>query len=492
MAEFDYDLFVIGGGSGGVRAARVAAGETGAKVALAEESRYGGTCVIRGCVPKKLMVFASEYADICTDAGGYGWEVTRGDFDWTKFSGKLNEELDRLEGVYRKLLAGSNVETFDARATVKDAHTVQLSTGEVKTAKHILIAVGGRPVRPETKNANLGMVSDDIFHLEKLPKSILIIGGGYIACEFACILHGLGVEVTQYYRGAQILRGFDDEARGLIADQMTERGIDLHLGADIVEMRCATPEEIEGADDAGMGAPVHSTPGAIGDSGLSGQAEEQTEQKGPIFVKATNGKTKVFDAVLFATGRKPNTDGLGLEEIGVKLGRKGEVVVDEYSQTAVPSIYAIGDVTDRVNLTPVAIREGMAFVETVFKGNPTPVDHDLIPSAVFTQPEMGTVGLSEEAARDQEEIEVYSTSFRPMQSAFVGKPDRVLMKLIVSKETRKVLGCHIVAPNAGEMIQLAGIAIKMGATKEDFDRTVAVHPTMSEEIVTMRNPVRTA
>lgn len=492
MAEFDYDLFVIGGGSGGVRAARVAAGETGAKVALAEESRYGGTCVIRGCVPKKLMVFASEYADICTDAGGYGWEVTRGDFDWTKFSGKLNEELDRLEGVYRKLLAGSNVETFDARATVKDAHTVQLSTGEVKTAKHILVAVGGRPVRPETKNANLGMVSDDIFHLEKLPKSILIIGGGYIACEFACILHGLGVEVTQYYRGAQILRGFDDEARGLIADQMTERGIDLHLGADIVEMRCATPEEIEGADDAGMGAPVHSTPGAIGDSGLSGQAEEQTEQKGPIFVKATNGKTKVFDAVLFATGRKPNTDGLGLEEVGVKLGRKGEVVVDEYSQTAVPSIYAIGDVTDRVNLTPVAIREGMAFVETVFKGNPTPVDHDLIPSAVFTQPEMGTVGLSEEAARDQEEIEVYSTSFRPMQSAFVGKPDRVLMKLIVSKETRKVLGCHIVAPNAGEMIQLAGIAIKMGATKEDFDRTVAVHPTMSEEIVTMRNPVRTA
>ncbi len=492
MAEFDYDLFVIGGGSGGVRAARVAAGETGAKVALAEESRYGGTCVIRGCVPKKLMVFASEYADICTDAGGYGWEVTRGDFDWTKFSGKLNEELDRLEGVYRKLLAGSNVETFDARATVKDAHTVQLSTGEVKTAKHILIAVGGRPVRPETKNANLGMVSDDIFHLEKLPKSILIIGGGYIACEFACILHGLGVEVTQYYRGAQILRGFDDEARGLIADQMTERGIDLHLGADIVEMRCATPEEIEGADDAGMGAPVHGTPGAIGDSGLSGQAEEQTEQKGPIFVKATNGKTKVFDAVLFATGRKPNTDGLGLEEVGVKLGRKGEVVVDEYSQTAVPSIYAIGDVTDRVNLTPVAIREGMAFVETVFKGNPTPVDHDLIPSAVFTQPEMGTVGLSEEAARDQEEIEVYSTSFRPMQSAFVGKPDRVLMKLIVSKETRKVLGCHIVAPNAGEMIQLAGIAIKMGATKEDFDRTVAVHPTMSEEIVTMRNPVRTA
>ena len=493
MAEFDYDLFVIGGGSGGVRAARVAAGETGAKVALAEESRYGGTCVIRGCVPKKLMVFASEYADIAADAGGYGWDVTRGDFSWDRFSGKLNDELDRLEGVYRKLLAGSNVETFDCRATVKDAHTVQLSNGETKTAKHILVAVGGRPVRPETKNAHLGMVSDDIFHLEKLPKSILIIGGGYIASEFACILHGLGVEVTQYYRGAQILRGFDDEARGLIADQMTERGIDLHLGADIVEMRCATDEEIAGTDNAGMGAPVNSAAGETGDSGIAAQAQSAgTDEKGPIWVKATNGRTKVFDAVLFATGRKPNTDGLGLEEIGVKLGRKGEVLVDEYSQTSVPSIYAIGDVTDRVNLTPVAIREGMAFVETVFKGNPTPVDHELIPSAVFTQPEMGTVGLSEQAAREQEEIEVYCTSFRPMQTAFVGKPDRVLMKLIVSKATRKVLGCHIVAPNAGEMIQLAGIAVKMGATKEDFDRTCAVHPTMSEEIVTMRNPVRTA
>ncbi len=493
MAEFDYDLFVIGGGSGGVRAARVAAGETGAKVALAEESRYGGTCVIRGCVPKKLMVFASEYAGIAEDAGGYGWDVTRGDFNWKTFSGKLNDELDRLEGVYRKLLAGSNVDTFDCRATVKDAHTVQLSNGQTKTAKHILVAVGGRPVRPETKNAHLGMVSDDIFHLEALPKSILIIGGGYIACEFACILHGLGVEVTQYYRGAQILRGFDDEARGLIADQMTERGIDLHLGADIVEMRCATQDEIAGADDAGMGAPVNSAAGETGDSGIAAQAQSAaTDEKGPIWVKATNGRTKVFDTVLFATGRKPNTDGLGLEEVGVKLGRKGEVLVDEYSQTSVPSVYAIGDVTDRVNLTPVAIREGMAFVETVFKGNATPVDHDLIPSAVFTQPEMGTVGLTEEAAREQEEIEVYCTSFRPMQTAFVGRPDRVLMKLIVSKATRKVLGCHIVAPNAGEMIQLAGIAVKMGATKEDFDRTCAVHPTMSEEIVTMRNPVRTA
>ena len=451
--NFDYDLFVIGGGSGGVRAARVAAGDTGAKVALAEEDRYGGTCVIRGCVPKKLMVFASEYAGLMQDAQAYGWDVTPGAFDWSAFQTRLNGELDRLEGVYRKLLANSGVETFDARATVVDAHRVKLSTGETKTAKHILVAAGGRPVSPQLPGAELGITSNDIFHLKELPKSILILGGGYIACEFAGILNGMGVEVTQYYRGAQILRGFDDEARGLIATEMQQKGIEICTGTNILEMR----REGDG-----------------------------------IWVKATNGAERVFDQVMFATGRKPNTDGLGLEDLGVELGRNGEVVVDDYSQTKVPSIYAIGDVTNRVNLTPVAIREGMAFVETVFKGNPTPVDHDLIPSAVFTQPEMGTVGLSEEAAAEQEPIEVYATSFKPMQSSFIGRPDRVLMKLIVSQATRKVLGCHIVAPSAGEMIQLAGIAVKMGATKEDFDRTVAVHPTMSEEIVTMKSPVRTA
>ncbi|EBA09328.1 FAD-dependent oxidoreductase [Sagittula stellata] len=479
MSAFDYDLFVIGGGSGGVRAARVAAGETGAKVALAEEDRYGGTCVIRGCVPKKLMVFASEYHEMPAAARAYGWDIADGRFDWTAFRTKLNAELDRLEGVYRKLLAGSGVETFDARATVKDAHTVKLSTGEEKTAKHILIATGGRPQRPDMPNAHLGMVSDDIFHLETLPKSVLIVGGGYIACEFACILHGLGVKVTQFYRGAQILRGFDDEARGLIADAMKGRGIDLHTGTTIVEMHCVgTPE----ADAMGE-APV--------DDVQYGQPEEEGAGSGPVRVKATNGTIRDFDAVFFATGRVPNTDDLGLEALGIELGREGAVMVDEYSQTKVPSVYAIGDATNRVNLTPVAIREGMAFVETVFKGNPTPVDHELIPSAVFTQPEMGTVGLTEEQAAEQEEIEVYCTSFRPMQTAFADAPDRVLMKLIVSKANRTVLGCHIVAPGAGEMIQLAGIAVKMGATKEDFDRTVAVHPTMSEEIVTMRNPART-
>lgn len=479
--EFDYDLFVIGGGSGGVRAARVAAGETGAKVGLAEMDRYGGTCVIRGCVPKKLMVFASEYSHMPSEARAYGWDIADGSFDWTAFRGHLNSELDRLEGVYRKLLSGSGVDSFDARATVKDAHTVTLSTGEEITARHILVASGGRPVRPEMPNAHLGIVSDDIFHLETLPKSMLIVGGGYIACEFACILNGLGVEVTQYYRGAQILRGFDEEARGLIAEAMKEKGVDLHLGTNIVEMHRADSPEGEGM---GNTAPVEAM--------QYGGAAQDDAGSGPIRVKATNGDVRDFDCVLFATGRAPNTADMGLEEAGVTLGRGGAIDVDDYSQTGVPSIYAIGDVTNRVNLTPVAIREGMCFVETVFRGNPTPVDHELIPSAVFTQPEMGTVGMTEEAARAQEEIEVYCTSFRPMQTAFAQKPDRVLMKLIVSKANRKVLGCHIVAPGAGEMIQLAGIAIKMGATKEDFDRTVAVHPTMSEEIVTMRNPVRTA
>jgi glutathione reductase (NADPH) len=451
---FDYDLFVIGGGSGGVRAARVAAGDAGAKVALAEEDRYGGTCVIRGCVPKKLMVFASEYAGIADDAAAYGWDVSLGDFNWGRFKTKLHRELDRLEGIYRNLLKGSGVDSYDARARVVDAHTVELSTGERKTAKHILLAMGGRPVKPDLPGAELAITSNDIFHLEEMPENILILGGGYIACEFAGILNGLGVEVTQYYRGAQVLRGFDEEAGGLVSEEMIQRGVKLHLGTNILAM-------------------------------------EKTED-GKIKVKATNGDETVFDQVMFATGRAPNTADMGLEEGGVKLGRGGQVLVDDYGQTEVPSIYAVGDVTDRVNLTPVAIREGMAFVETVFKGNPTKPDHELIPTAIFTQPEFGTVGQSEEEAREAGPIEVYCTSFKPMQTAFAGRAERVMMKLVVCADTRRVLGCHIVAPGAGEMIQLAGIAVKMGATKEDFDRTVAVHPTMSEEIVTMKAPVRTA
>lgn len=448
---FDYDLFVIGGGSGGVRAARVAAQE-GVRVALAEEDRYGGTCVIRGCVPKKLMVFASEYAGMVEDAQAYGWDIRPGAFDWNVFRGKLYGELDRLEGVYRSLLKNSGVDTFDQRARLADPHTIELADGTKKTAKHILLAMGGRPIKPGVPGEELGITSNDIFHLDKLPETVLIVGGGYIACEFAGILNGMGVEVTQYYRGAQILRGFDDEARGLVSDEMRQRGVKLHVGTNIVEMK---------------------------------------QDGDKIRVLATNGEEALFDQVMFATGRVPNTEGMGLTQIGVELGRKGEVVVDDYGQTAVPSVYAVGDVTDRVNLTPVAIREGMAFVETVFKGNPTKPDHELIPTAIFTQPEMGTVGLSEEDAREQEPIEVYATSFKPMQQSLAGRSERVLMKLVVSQATRKVLGCHIVAPGAGEMIQLAGIAVKMGATKEDFDRTVAVHPTMSEELVTMKTPTRT-
>jgi glutathione reductase (NADPH) len=484
--SFDYDLFVIGGGSGGVRAARVAAAE-GAKVGLAEEYRMGGTCVIRGCVPKKLMVFASSYRESFADARAYGWSVADGTFDWTGFRTHLHTELDRLEEVYRGLLKGSGVEVFDARARLKDPHTISLASGEEVSAKHILVATGGRPARPDLPNAHLGMSSNEIFLMDEMPKSILIVGGGYIACEFACILNGLGVEVTQYYRGAQILRGFDDEARGLIAEMMQEKGVSLHLGTNLLAMRAADAEEPAGSaapgSDAAMGAPV-------GADGPPGAAEPG--QSGPIWTKATNGTEKVFDAVLFATGRTPNTEDLGLQEAGVTVGRRGQVVVDDYSQTNIPSVYAIGDVTNRVQLTPVAIREGMAFVETVFKGNPTKPDHDLIPSAIFTQPEMGTIGLSEEEAREQEPVEIYCTSFRPMQTAFAGRSDRVLMKLVVSVATRKVLGCHIVAPQAGEMIQLAGVAIKMGATKEDFDRVCAVHPTISEELVTMKSPVRTA
>lgn len=450
--NFDVDLFVIGGGSGGVRAARTSA-QTGATVALAEDSRLGGTCVIRGCVPKKLMVFASEFSNSTAMAREYGWNASAGDFDWMAFRTKLHAELDRLEGVYRNILTSNNVTVHDQRAHVSGPNEVTLTDGTKITAGHILVATGGRPVRPDLPGAEHAMVSDDIFHMDALPESVLIIGGGYIACEFACILNGLGVNVTQFYRGAQILRGFDEEARGLISEMVREQGVDLHCGTNIVEM-------------------------------------EQTEAG--FRVKATNGSEHMFEQVLFATGRAPNSNGIGLEEVGVKLNRKGAIEVDKYSQTEVPSIYAIGDVTDRINLTPVAIREGMAFMETVFKNNPTAPDHDLVASAVFTQPELGTVGLSEEAAREQEAIEVYATSFRPMKSAFAGHSERVLMKLIVSQATRKVLGCHIVADGAGELIQMVGIAVKAGLTKEDFDRTVAVHPTMSEELVTMHNPVRTA
>lgn len=447
--SYDFDLFVIGGGSGGVRAGRVAS-QGGAKVGLAEEYRYGGTCVIRGCVPKKLMVYASAFSEAFEAAKGFGWTVGETSFDFKKLIGSIDTELDRLEGLYLKGLQGNGVTTFDMRATVSGAHTVVLADGQEFTAKTILVATGGHPYIPNVKGHEHAMSSDDVFLLKDLPARILVVGGGYIACEFAGIFNGMGAKVTQFYRGAQILRGFDGEVRGHVAEEMIRKGVNLHVGTDVAS--------IEKKDDG-------------------------------LHVTCTNGSACVVDKVLYATGRVANTRDMGLEEAGVKLGRKGEIMVDRFSQTSVPSIYAVGDVTDRVNLTPVAIREGVAFVETVFNDNPTAMDHDMIATAVFTQPEVGTVGLGQEEADDSYNIEIYRATFRPMANILAGSDERMLMKLVVDKDSRKVLGCHIVGPAAGEMIQMAAIAIKMGATKEDFDRTVAVHPTAAEELVTMKEPV---
>jgi glutathione reductase (NADPH) len=447
--DYDYDLFVIGGGSGGVRAARWSA-LAGVKVGLAEEYRYGGTCVIRGCVPKKLMVFASGFSEAMEDAEGFGWTVGERSFDWKEFIRKKDVEIDRLESVYAANLEKAGVQIFRARAELEDPHTITLSTGERFTARYILIATGGRPFLPHIPGIEHAITSNEVFYLEDLPKRVLVVGGGYIACEFAGIFNGMGADTIQFYRGEQILRGFDGEVRGHIAEEIRKKGIDLHVGRDVTKI-----------EKAETGLVVH----------------------------CTDGHTCEVDVVLYATGRVPNTEGMGLEAVGVEIGRKGEIKVDEYSQTTSPTIYAIGDVTDRVNLTPVAIREGMAFAETVFKNNPTKPDHVLIPTAVFTQPEIGTCGMTQEEAREKFDIEVYRSTFRPMFHSFAGRDQRMLMKLIVNKETRVVEGCHLVGPAAGEMIQLVGIAMKMGATKEDFDRTMAVHPTAAEELVTMRDPV---
>ncbi|AUH63814.1 glutathione-disulfide reductase [Paracoccus zhejiangensis] len=452
--SFDYDLFVIGGGSGGVRAARIAAGQHGARVALAEESRMGGTCVIRGCVPKKLMVFASSARGLAEEAHGYGWlEASAGAFSWPDFHGKLNLELDRLERAYTAGLDQAGVDIFLQRARVADAHTVELADGSRKSAKHILIAAGGRPQRPDIPGAELGMVSDDLFLMDSLPRRALIIGGGFIACEFACILQGLGVETTLNYRGNAVLRGFDGETRDLMTRQLGSNGIDLRLG--------------------------------LSPTGLARDGD------GRIRVSFDDDSHDEFDAVIFATGRAPYTGGLGLAEAGVRLQPNGAVEVDDWSQTSVPSIFAVGDVTNRVNLTPVAIREGHSFADTVFGGIPRKMDHSLVAHAVYTRPhELGGVGMTEDEAKKRGGVDIYATTFRPMRSAFAGSPAQVMMKLIVCSETDRVLGCHIFGPEAGEMIQLVAIPITMGATKADFDATIAVHPTMAEEMVTMRQPTR--
>ena len=449
---FDYDLFVIGGGSGGVRAARMAA-QTGAKVGLAEQSRMGGTCVIRGCVPKKLMVNAADFSDAFRDSQGFGWSVESAGFSWKKFREAKDREIGRLEDIYRSILGNAGVEIFDMRAALDDAHTVCLADGRRLSAKYILIAAGGSPYLPPLPGIEHAACSDDMFQLDELPARILVVGGGYIACEFSTILNGMGCSVTQYYRGDLILRGFDSDIREHVCRAMAARGIDIRLNTD--------PSGIKAAG-----------------TGLS--------------VSDSHGGSDTFDMVLYATGRRPNTAGLGLEKAGVALGGSGEILVDGYSQSSVPSVFAVGDVTDRINLTPVAIREGAAFVETVFNANPTMADHENVPTAVFTRPEIGTVGMTEAEAVRSGSIDIYKTEFRPLSSVMAGRDEKILMKIVVERGSRKVLGVHIAGPGAAELIQLAGIALKLGAAKEDFDRTVAVHPTVAEELVTMKEPAPAA
>ena len=448
--NFDYDLFVIGGGSGGVRAARVAASEAGAKVGLAEEDRYGGTCVIRGCVPKKLMVYASEFSRQLEDSIAFGWSVENSGFDWQKFRKKLHLELDRLEAVYRNLLRNAGVDTYDQRAKLLDQNTVVIGKKKF-TARKILIATGGRPFRPDIPGIENALVSDDIFNLEKLPKSIAIIGGGYIACEMASIMNGFGVNTKLIYRGDQILRGFDKEIRDHVAEEMVRSGVSISLNADVTKINVTA-------------------------SGL-----ELTDP---------NDETETFDKVLAATGRRPNSDDLGLDDAGIQVGQTGEILVDNYSKSSRESVYAIGDVTNRSNLTPIAIREAMSFIETVFRDTPQKLDYRFIPTAVFTTPEVGTVGLTEEEASKFSPLAIYTTKFKSMRESFAGREDRIFMKLIVEEKNQKVLGCHFVSPFAGELVQLVAVAITMGATKLDFDKTIAVHPTISEELVTMRKPTR--
>ncbi len=450
MADFDFDLFVIGAGSGGVRSARMAA-QTGARVAIAEESRYGGTCVIRGCVPKKLMVYASAFHEAFEDSAGYGWTVSTPEFDWSKLCAARNAEVDRLEGIYLSgALEGNGVKTYRQRAVLTGPNEVELSDGNRISAKTILIATGSRPTRLPIEGAGHAIISDDIFELSEQPESLVVIGGGYIAAEFACIFAGLGTKVTMVNRSPTILKAFDQDLQTIVIEEMQKKGIEMRLGDG---------------------------PESIADAG------------GTKKVTLKNGAVLEADTVFMATGRHPNIDGLGIEALGIETGRSGEIVVDRYSQTSVPSIYAVGDVTDRAQLTPVAIREGAAFVETVFNGTPTSPDHELIPTAIFTQPEIGTVGLSEQDARQSHDIEIYRSKFRPMIHSLSGRDEKMLMKIIVDKADHRVLGVHIAGHGAGEMIQCVGIAVKMGATKEDFDRTMAVHPTAAEELVTMKVPV---
>jgi len=447
MSDYDVDLFVIGGGSGGVRAARIAA-QHGARVMVAEEYRVGGTCVIRGCVPKKLLVYASRFRAEFEDAVGYGWTLPQSSFDWPTLIANKDREIARLEAAYTATLGKAGVTIVKNRAVIADAHTVQLATGERVRAAYILIATGGTPSYGDPiPGIEHAISSNEAFYLPKLPAHVVVQGGGYIALEFAGVFAGLGSHVTLIYRGENILRGFDEEVRAHVRTDMEKRGIKVVTGCKIAEIN----------------------------------------QTGKRFsVQLSSGFHQTADCVMFATGRTPNVAKLGLNEAGVEISKNGGIGVDEYSRTSVASIYAIGDVTNRINLTPVAIREGAAFSDTVFGGKPTTVDHANVPTAVFSDPEVGAVGLTETEARAElNQTDVYRAMFRPMKATLSGRDTTVLLKLVVDGETDRVVGCHIVGEGAAEMIQIAAIAVKMRATKADFDATMALHPTVAEELVTM-------
>lgn len=448
MSQFD--LVVVGGGSGGVRAARIAAGH-GARVALVEEYRLGGTCVIRGCVPKKLMVYASRFAQEFEEAGGYGWTLESPRFDWTKLKANRDTEVARLEAIYRSNLLAAGVHIFAGQAHLTDRHTVALADGTQLQGSHILIATGAIPTRAGTiKGHELAIDSNGFFDLQALPQRVVVQGAGYIALELACVLQRLGASVRVVVRGEQILRGFDDDVRTHLAQDLVQSGLQLDFGRHVTGI---------------------------------------TQTKDGLQVELDNGDIAAADCVLRALGRKPNTHGLGLEAVGIALDAHGAVPVDAFSQTTVPGVYAVGDVTNRVNLTPMAIREGHAFADTVFGQTPRSVDHTLIPTAVFTTPEVGVVGLTEQAALEgHPRLDVYRSTFRPMKATLSGHPGKMLLKLLVDRDTDRVVGFHSVGPDTGEMAQLVGVAMQLQATKSAFDATLAVHPTAAEELVTLRTP----
>jgi glutathione reductase (NADPH) len=451
MSKFDFDLFVIGGGSGGVRASRLAA-QKGARVGIAEEYGFGGTCVIRGCIPKKLFVYASHFGEAFEDCAAYGWTVPERRFDWNVLIANKNKEIARLEGLYRENVCLAGVEIFMERAEFEDAHTVVLKkSGRKITAERFLVATGGHPSRDigAAPGAEYCITSNEAFYLEKFPRRIVIAGGGYIAIEFAHIFHGLGAEVTLVYRGPKILRGFDEDMRDALTQSSLKRGIRI-----VTDRRFKSVEK-------------------NGDT---------------LFAFSDKNEMLEADQVMLAIGRIPNTIGLGLEKIGVELGHRGEIKVDAFSRSSVPHVWAIGDVTDRIALTPVAIHEAMAFVNTVFEDDPTPADHSLVPTAVFSQPEIGTVGLTEaQALAEGFAIDVYKSSFRPLKNTLPERNERALFKMIVDSSSGRLLGCHLFGSEAAEIIQIVAVAMKMGATKAQFDSTIALHPSLAEELVTMRN-----